>query len=46
MKRSYDSKILFDPLILPLRESIGLRMEGGREILLDVELLCEGGSEV
>ena len=40
------SEVLLDPLVLPLRQSVGLGVEGGRQVLFDMKVRAEGGGEV
>jgi hypothetical protein len=41
-----EAKVLFYPLILPLGEAVGLRMERGRQVLINPKRLSEAFTEV
>jgi hypothetical protein len=41
-----DPKVLFDPLVLPLRDPIGLGVERGGQILIDAQFVAQGTSKV
>jgi len=41
-----EAQVLLDPLVLPLRESIGLWVERRRQVLFCANFLCKGASEM
>ena len=46
MRRDDSAKILLDPLVLSFGKSISLRVEGGRQVLLNPKFLSNGFTEM
>ena len=46
MRRDDSVKILLDPLVLSFGKSIGLRVEGGGQVLLDPKFLSDSFTEM